>query len=47
MVTLIRKCGSVFYPSLLIFYEDQNQNKECLLTKYEQFSKCYFEETSI
>ena len=42
MVTPNRKCGSVFYTSLSIFYEDQY--KECPLAKYEQFSKCNFEE---
>ena len=36
MVTPTRKCGLVFPPSLSIFYEDHN--KECPLTKYEQFS---------
>ena len=42
MVTSTRKRGSVFYTFLSIFYEDKT--KECLLTKYEQFSKCDFEE---
>ena len=44
MVTPTRKFGPVFYPSLSIFYEDHN--KECSLTKYEQISKCGFEEIS-
>ena len=38
MITPTWKFGSVFYPSLSIFYEDHN--KECYLTKYEQISKC-------
>ena len=44
MVISTVKCGSVFYPSLSIFYEDHN--KERPLTKYEQFCKCGFEEIS-
>lgn len=44
MVTPTRKCDSVFYPSPLTFCEDQN--KECSLTKYEQFSVCGFLELS-
>ena len=44
MVTSIRNCDSAFYPSRSIFYEDHN--KECPLTKYEQFFKCGFEELS-
>ena len=35
-------CLKKFYPSLSIFYEDHS--KECPLIKYEQFSKCGFEE---
>ena len=42
MPTPIRNCGSFFYPSLSVFYEDYN--KECPLTKFEQFAKCIFGE---
>ena len=44
MVTPTRKYDSVFYPSLSILYEDHN--KECPLTKYEQFSKCDIDNSS-
>ena len=44
MATPTKKCGSVFNASLSGFYE--NHNKESLLTKYEQFYKCCFGETS-
>ena len=42
MYTIIKKCGSIFYPSLPIFVEDQNE--ECPLTKFEQFFMCSFAE---
>ena len=35
-----QKVRFTFYPSLLIFYEDHD--KECLLTKVEEFYKCSF-----
>ena len=44
MVTPTRKRDLGFHPSLSIFYEDHN--KQCPLTKYEQFSKRGFEELS-
>ena len=44
MVTATREYGSVFNPSLSVFYEDHNY--ECPLTKKEQFAKCCFGEIS-
>ena len=40
MVTPTRKCGSVFFTSLSVFLK--YHNKECVLTKFEQFSKYDF-----
>ena len=42
MYTIIKKCGSIFYSSLSIFVEDQNE--ECPLTKFEQLFMCSFAE---
>ena len=39
MVTPTRKCDSVFYNSLSV-YEDHNN--ECHMTKSEQYSKWHF-----
>ena len=33
MYTIIEKCGSFFYPSLSVFYEDEKE--ESSLTKFE------------
>ena len=54
IVTPTRKCGSVFYPSLVIDtvirnsydYVNEDHNKEYPPTKFKQFSTCGFGEIS-